>query len=346
MNKLSLKKYFKYVSLYLASGRTADESFGLSLARISDKKFRAGFSDFIASMREGVSVDASLDRLLDSRIIDSTIYSLILLGYKTGNLKEYVRQACSYIEKSQSFKKRLVGALAYPAVVLAASMGSVTYIANVVLPKVVPVFESLKAPVPAITRLLLEGINLISAYGLGAFASVAGLCSALFIAYTRSTELNLFVHRNVYNIPFLGRLVALSHVHGISLGIGTLLAAQVAISDAFEVAAHSSSNSHVKEGLSLIRSHFEEGKPFSELDLKSNVFDREICDSLALGESTGTMPQAFLDLSEFSRQEYEDVLGSVSALVEPAALVVSALLVGIVALSVISPMYSLVQHVN
>ncbi len=346
MNKLLLQKYFKYVSLYLASSRSPDEAFELALAKVKDKKFGKAFGVFVESVKSGKDIDACVRALLAARAIDGTLYSLIILGYKTGALQEHVQYGYQYLDKNLLFKKKIAGALAYPAVVLSASFLSVIYISYAVMPKVVPVFASLKAPLPLSTRFLLSASEYVAEYGFACALGISACSVGLFLIYGRHPGFRDFVQRNQYRAPLLGSLFSLSDVQRISLSVGTLLRAQVPVTDALTITSDACHNAHLENGLNFIRRHFEEGKSLSELKVESRVINQDFCDALVLGESTGSMPQALLDLSELSRQEYEDQLKKISSMTEPLALVVSAVLVSAVALSVISPMYSLVQHVN
>ncbi len=345
-NSLIIQKYFKYVSLYLSSGHSIDDSFRIALKKIKDRRVCRHFTDFVESLREGKSIDDVLEALLKQGIIDSTVYALILVGHKSANLPLSLMEISKYLEKNNSFKKSLVGSMIYPAVVIVSASLSVLYIVYIVLPKILPIFKSLKAPLPKTTEYLLHFTSLLSKYGLIYFVAVIFVMAIVLVIYMYNENLRKTLHFYVYLIPVLGKVIFLCDMRNLSLCLGTLLKSNMSIVDSFEVGISFTKNLHIKGALLDIKAGISSGQNLSSAITEKHLLANEFKDFATLGEATGTMAESFLDLSNISMYEYEDEVNKISKLVEPIALLISAGLVLTVALSVISPMYMLVNYVN
>jgi type IV pilus assembly protein PilC len=345
-NSLIIQKYFKYVSLYLSSGHSIDDSFKIALKKIKDKRISKYFTDFVESLREGKSIDDVLATLLKQGIVDSTVYALILVGQKSANLPLSLMEISKYLEKNNGFKKSLVGSMIYPAVVIVSASLSVLYIVYAVLPKILPIFKSLKAPLPKTTEYLLYLTDILSKYCLIYFVAISFILAIVSVIYMYNENIRKTLHFYVYLVPVFGRVMFLRDMRNLSLCLGTLLKSNMSIVDSFEVGISFTKNLHIRDALLDIKAKISSGQNLSSAITEKHLLANEFKDFATLGEATGTIAESFLDLSNISMHEYEDEVNKISKLVEPVALLISAGLVLTVALSVISPMYMLVNYVN
>jgi type II secretory pathway component PulF len=341
-----MQKYFKYTALYLSSGRGIDESFEMALSKVSNITIKKHLSQLVYRLREGQDIKDSLGHLLKKQIIDSTIYSFVLIGQRTSSLSSMLMNISLYLNKKLSFKKSLLGSILYPAVVLLSSVLSVFYIVNIILPKIVPLFSSLRAPLPPSTVALLDISNIISTYFFHFLAFIIFSSSILFFMHSHFDKFRFYIHKHIYNLPIVGSVILAREIRDMCLCIGSLMKSGIGPVDCIETYLSLATNSYIKYGMSIAKDGVMVGKNISDSIPTDHLLSKHIVDFINLGESTGTLAQAFMDLADIASFEYEDHTSRLSKVAEPMALIFSAGIVLVVALSVISPMYLLVQYVN
>jgi type IV pilus assembly protein PilC len=254
-------------------------------------------------------------------------------------------QVSAYLQRQDTAMKKLRSAMIYPAVILVLAMAVCTVLIVFVLPNFVPMFREFHAQLPLPTRILL---------GVGGFAQIwrFQIVGGIFITivavllFMSSPPGKLFWNYAVLRIPVVGPIVVYSIIERFTRTLATMLRAGIPISQTFDVAISSAGNIRYKRGLAAVKQRMVTGEGFSAPLEATGLFDPMMIRMIKVGEETGTLDSSLEQIADFLSEEMDYKVRNMIALMEPALVIAVGGAVGFVAISVILPMYGLLQHVH
>ncbi|MGB9111463.1 MAG: type II secretion system F family protein [Acidimicrobiales bacterium] len=263
----------------------------------------------------------------------------------SGNLDSVLVQLADYMERDLEAKKKITSALIYPMIVLCMAIVVVVILATFVLPKFKTFFSQLNAKLPLVTRMLLAITNFIS----GHYAVLLGAIAAIIIAFVatfRSKRGRALLDSVVLKIPVAGDLVVHILVERICRILASMSETGVPLPDAMEVTSQSVSNDVFKKGLEHVRAEMIEGRGLAEPVESSGIFPLAARQMIRVGEVTGTLEDQLQVAADYYERELDFKLKKFTALFEPIIIVVMGVIVGFVAIALISAMYGIYRQVN
>lgn len=345
MNK-HLQYVFKYISLYLSASLGIDAAIDLVCKRLKHKKTLKTFSKVQAMIREGKNFRDAFSILKTERMIDGVVWSLICGAEYGGNISNACLSISKHIEERSKTKSSLAGALAYPIGMFIASLLMILFLVTVAFPKITPLFKSMNAPIPVTTQYILAISSFISVWGiyiLIILVSTLAVCTRIYI------KEKLFKYRVQYlllKIPILSKILLCREYISIASSISVLLKNNKTLEDSIRVAIESSDCIPIVYALEEILKNILSGQRLSVSFEHTAYFSDEWVDLISVGEITGSLPQSFSDISSLHEARFKESVQVLIRSSEPIALLCTAVVVLIIALSVISPMYSIIQQVQ
>jgi len=220
------------------------------------------------------------------------------------------------------------------------------YLAFFLLPKLIPTFTSLKINLPITTRMLIW----ISRFGAAHWMPIL-LAGAILIVVgalvVRIRPVKYALHSIVLSIPVFGRMMRELQLVQLSRVLGTLLASGLHIVPAIRVTRSSATNLVYERQLAKIADAVERGESLSaSLRQYPRLFSKTAVSMVGVGERTGRLSISLLSFAEFEEREVDNMTKNLSTLIEPILLLVVGLIVGFVALSIITPIYQLTQGLS
>lgn len=332
---------FKHLSVMLESGIPLQEALEVLRDQMMSPAVRTIFSSALADLADGFQLSWSLNKF--PHIFESFITSVIEVGEESGTLPNQMKYVAIQLEKSQEIKGKIRAALLYPLIVLIGAFSIGIYLAFFLLPKLLPLFSSLKIDLPFTTRVMIALSGALIGYwhyALVGFVVLIVTCALLW----RLSPVRYAGHRLSLSAPIFGRLIRDSQVAQITRVLGTLLQSGLHIVQAIRVTSASTSNLVYKKYLLLVAKDVERGEDLSEtLKKYPKLFSKTMISMVGIGERTGNLSTALLALAEFSEREVDNTTKNLSTLIEPALLLFVGVIVGFVALSIITPIYQLTQ---
>ena len=335
--------FFKYLSLYLTSSLDIVSAASLTHKRIRTKKLKSALTKIIASLESGVSTIDSFEILYTHKYIDSVIWTMLVSSYKAGMFDRACHMVAEYQKVKISMNKSFMSSLAYPIGVLMSSFLMIYFLITIIFPKILPLFNSLHMPLPFATKCIVFVSNILNSklyFGICIFLVAIAITLIFFLRKTRYVERYIFL-----NIPcsyiFLPR-----EYYRISGSLYSLLYSRVSLPEALTMCAESSPYFEFKNALHRVRTHVESGKKLSTSIEQEKYFEHEWIHMCSVGESTGSLPSIFHDLSIFYEKQCSERLMLLARWTEPLSLFLSAVVILLVALSVLQPMYSIIQYIH
>jgi type IV pilus assembly protein PilC len=263
----------------------------------------------------------------------------------TGNLDTVLNQLADYVERDVEARSTLTSALIYPAVVAFMSVGVVVVLATFVMPRFVVFFNSLHAKLPLPTRMLLSGSSFFS-HNVIEIVAFLIFVAVGFVVMRRSVKGRAILDGIILKLPVLGLLVQAAVLERICRVLSSMIRAGVDLPQAMSVTADSSNNAVYKDGINRIREQMMEGQGLAGPLAATGLFPGAAKQMFRVGEETGTLDTQLETAAVYYHRELEVRVKHFTSLFEPAVIIFMGVVVGFVAVALISAMYGIYSQVK
>jgi len=299
--------------------------------------------DVIGEVKRDVGGGMSLTEALQKhpRIFNPLYVNMIRSAEAGGILDQVLDRLSTFLEKEQETRNKIKSAMMYPAVVFCFAILMLIALLFFVLPKFKGIFETMGLELPITTRILLESSEYMRAYWYIALVVLVG--SVILVkALARTEKGEHAIDAAKLRLPVFGDLILKTSVSRFARTFGTLISSGVPVLRALEIVADTAGNRVISDTVARARVSIKEGEKISTPLFGSNIFPVMVTQMIAVGEETGRLDQMLVKVSNFYDEEVDTTLKSLTSLIEPLMIVGLGLIVGFIAVSVISPIYSLV----
>jgi type IV pilus assembly protein PilC len=263
----------------------------------------------------------------------------------TGSLDVVLDQLASYIERDLEATRAVRSALIYPTVIFVMSVAVVILMIAYVLPRFETFFKSFHAKLPLPTRMLISLGNFFSSWGLILLVAVVAFVVGLTF-YLRTDRGKVTRDSILLRLPAVGPLALYSVVERFCRILGAMLRAGVPVPEAMHAATEATNNRVFQQALAGARDATLRGegisRPVGDTDLFPNAVER----MMRVGEESGTLDQQLEAAADYCESERSYKLKRFTSLFEPAVIVFMGLIVGFVAIALISAMYGIFNQVK
>ncbi len=338
--------FAKRLSLLVKAGVPILQALNMLNTKTSSKGARKIFSHLSAGVEQGENLSSTL-RLKYRRLVGEFVINIIEVGEVSGTLQENLQYLAEELQKKQALRRKVVNAMVYPAFIIVATIGITILLTVFVFPKVLPIFSSFpNFQLPITTRALIFISNFFTHYWYALLLAVILAVVGFFVGM-RFDRFHMFIHRNVLRLPVVGGLLKSYYLATICRTFGILLKSSVPIVRSARITAQATTNLYYREKLNEIADHVKTGGRFSQVLLDyPKIFPSLAAQMIEVGESTGSLSNSLIFLSEMYENEVDDQTKNLSSVMEPALMVFIGILVGFVAISIITPIYSFTQNLH
>lgn len=310
---------------------------------VSSRPLRRVVKQVADNLRMGSSLSGALGR---HETVFPAIYTRMMeVGERTGNLGYVLRQLATYLEKEESILRKVRGAMAYPLFLLVMAFGVVLIVFNFTLPPLLRLYDEFDAELPAITSGLMSFVNFLIDYRLLIFVSLVMLVLIIAWYVSRPTGRRQY-HRLLLEFPVLGTANLQGAVARLSRSLSTLLRAGVSLPESLELAKETMGNVVLRSAVEDLRQETLQGRGLSGPISRSRLFPSLLAQMVRVGEETGTLDSHLTTLAGFYEEEVDRTMERLTGMLEPAMIIIVGIVVGTIAVSVILPMYSLLQNIR
>ncbi len=335
--------FSRQLSTFIKVGVPITDAIKLLQGATNSGAFRAALEDICQDLESGESFSTAIAH--HPIVFDQLYVDMVRAAEYSGTLDRVLTQVAGYLQRQDTALKKLRSAMIYPAVILLLALGVCTVLIVFVLPNFVSIFHEFNAQLPLPTRILL---------GVGVFAQkwrfeiVLGLFVATvsLITLMSSRPGRVMWDYTIVRLPVIGTIVVYSIIERFTRTLATMLNAGIPISQTFEVAIASAGNIRFRRGLDSVRDRMLTGDGFSEPLSATGLFAPMMIRMIKVGEETGTLDSSLEQIADFLSEEMDYKVRNMIALMEPSLVIAVGGAVGFVAISVILPMYGLLQSVK
>jgi type IV pilus assembly protein PilC len=338
-----LMHFSRQLGVFVKAGIPIMEGLEVISEETTNKLFKSALADMIERLQAGDTF-ASAAGAHPEAFPD---FYLGILGSAelTGTLDVVLEQLADYIERDIDARSKITGAMIYPAVVMVMAIVTVVVLASFVLPRFKTFFDSFHATLPLPTRMLLGVANFMSNWW---FLIVGGL--VLFVAgiivIWRWDKGRAWLDSVALKAPVMGDLVQAIVIERICRILSSMVHAGVPLPEAMGVTSVASNNAVYRQGLDRVREEMVQGQGLSEPIARTGLFPGAARQMFRVGEETGTLDEQLALAATYYDREVDIRVKRFTSLFEPAVIIFMGLIVGFVAVALVSAMYGIYRQVN
>jgi type IV pilus assembly protein PilC len=301
--------------------------------------FSSQLDDVASRVKRGESLSAAFEAQSGIPIIYTTT---LLAGERSGNLTEVLDRYVSFQKVALALRKKLVGALIYPSVLLVLVFSLLIFMFTVVIPQFAKLYDQLGSKLPALTVDLLHFGQWMQHYFIWLALGVV-IAASFFYRFAITERGRDFVDTIRVKMPVFGKIWLKYQVALFARTLSTLLTGGLPLVPSLETASRSISSRRVSKAVESSITTVSEGKSLADSLIKTGVFPSLASEMIAVGEQTGALPQMLNSVSEFFEDDVATALAAALALIEPAILIVMGCVVVFILISLYLPIFSLGQ---
>jgi type IV pilus assembly protein PilC len=277
---------------------------------------------------------------------DDLYVNLVAAGEAGGVLDDVLLRLAVYIEKTMKLKKKVKGAMIYPAIVISVAVLVITIIMIFVIPIFAKIFTEMGAQLPAPTRSVIWLSNFLG--GIGGLMIAGGLVAFIFIFKKyRATEGGRKKTDQLFlKLPIVGDLIRKVAIARFTRTLGTLLNSGVPILDGLDVCAKSSGNKVVEEVVMSVKSEVAAGKTVAEPLSNTDIFPSMVVQMISVGESTGALDQMLIKIADFYDDEVDNAVANLTTMLEPMLMVFLGTTIGYIVVALYLPIFKMGEVIS
>lgn len=274
------------------------------------------------------------------------LYVNMIKAAETGGILDTILERVSgFLEKEQEIRNKIKSAMMYPVIVLVFAAGMVNGIFIFVLPKFKEIFASMNAEMPPATSMLFTISDILRHYiyvpiGLG----IGGWFAIKWILKQPAGRFHY--DRMKLHMPVVGELVQKMAVSRFSRTFGTLIASGVPMMRSLEIVGETSGNMVIARAVEQARNSIREGQKVSAPLAASGVFPGMVTHMIDVGEETGRLSEMLVKVADFFDDEVDNAVKGLTSMIEPALIVIMGGIVGFIAISIMAPIFKIVNNIQ
>jgi type IV pilus assembly protein PilC len=281
------------------------------------------------------------------KAFDKLYCNMIAAGEAGGVLDLILARLADFMEKAAKLKKKVIGAMIYPAVVISIAVGVVSMIMVFVIPKFEAIFRDFKLSLPAPTMILLAISRWFATQYGWAYVMAAPFVIFFGIKLIRLSEGGKYATDLIkLKIPILGTILGKTSVARFTRTLGTLISAGVPILDAINITRETSGNEVYSRALLKVHDAIREGESMADPLRATKVCDAIVVNMIDVGEETGDLDKMLLKVADNYDSDVDVLVGSLISILEPVMVVVLGVIVGFIVIALFMPMISLIQGIS
>ncbi|MBI2984814.1 MAG: type II secretion system F family protein [Candidatus Kerfeldbacteria bacterium] len=320
------------------AGVNLTESLDILVADATKQTARAILLDAKTNVQNGLPLSTTFQRY--HRYFPPIYVGMLRAAEASGQLAQTLDELAQYSEKIHLINHRIKSALSYPVLLLAGTLGVVVLLLTFVLPRITKAFYQANVELPAMTKVLLVISTAVTKYPL---LDVLGLAVIVWLVIQFRRPGRRFLIRLISILPVARELMKKLALVRFSRSLGSMLRSGVSITEAVQLAGQAVGNETYQRVLDQAAERVANGVPLSQtLKEHPKLFPRFFSSLVAAGEKSGTTEEVLRSFSEFYDAEIDTTIKDLTTFLEPALLLFMGAVVGIVALSILLPIYQFI----
>ncbi|WP_036299703.1 type II secretion system F family protein [Methylotenera sp. L2L1] len=331
--------FFKQLSFMLRAGLPVLQALQLSHTQVSAGRLRSVIGRMITDIETGSQLSQAMAK--HPGVFPLIAVNLMVAGEFTGDIDAIADRLATHLEKRVALKSQTINALIYPGVVVLVALGVVTFL----VVKIIPTFAKFLAgkgnALPPSTQFLIDASNFALKYGLHIIGSLVILVVAIVVAYNTPNG-RLKIDGFLLRIPVIGQLLTCGAVAELTWSLSMMLRSGLTVFDALKISSNVIANRLISTKLKSASEMILTGKDMAS-SIRNPAIPELVTQMISIGERTGTLDHVLMELGVFYEAQLQVGIKRLSAMIEPALILVIGGIVGFVYYAFFQAMFSLAK---
>ena len=329
----------KNLAAMLEAGLPTSRALAVMGKQTKNKKLKSVLDSMLADVGRGDTLSSGFAKF--PNVFSSLLISMVRVGEEAGKLSQSLRVVSTQMDRSNTLRKKIRGALMYPSIVLIAMFGIGILMLIYVVPTLTQTFEELGTELPATTQAVISVSNFLTTHTLLSLLGMF-LFVVLFITGLRTKEGKRALDYVMLRIPIIKGLVMETNSAQTTRTLSSLLSAGVDMILSISITRDVVQNSFYAKVLIEAEEAVVKGEPLANsFEKYPNLYPPLVSEMIAVGEETGRLSDLLQETAEFYEESVEQQTKDLSTIIEPFLMLVIGAAVGFFAISMIAPIYSL-----
>lgn len=330
--------FSRQLALLLESGTDIVTALELLQNQVINRTLKRILGEIVSDIRSGSPLSSAMSKHPQAF---PDIYSrTIAVGEQSGNLEAVLRQMADFQEKRQVTEKKIKNALTYPFVVAIVAVVVIGIMIAFVLPTFVTLYEAFGADLPLPTKLLIGASNWLLKYGIYLVFGII-ISAVVGTLYTRTPAGKDQRDKLMLNLPVIGRIVLLNELSRCAQTMSVLLKVGLPLPEIMSMAIRGASNRTVSEALTEVQQGLIRGEGLAKPMREQRCFLPMMIQMVGVGEETGSLDNTLATVAQVFGNEADERTSAAAGLLQPIITIAIAVVVGFIALALVSAMYSI-----
>jgi len=335
--------FSRQLALLLESGTDIVTALELLQSQSTNRSFKVIIGQVASDIRGGSSLSAALSK--HPQAFPEIYHRTIAAGEQGGNMEIVLRQMADYMEKGVLTEKKVKNALKYPVGLAIVAVVVVIILVVFVMPTFIDLYGAFGVELPTPTRILLDVSAWLLDYGLFIILAAVAVIIVGYL-YKRSPAGRYQWDKLMLSLPVIGRINVLNELSRACRTMALLFKVGLPMPEIMSMVIHGSSNKVMIEALTEVQQELIRGQGLSKPMSKNKIFLPLMVQMVGVGEETGNLDSTLTTVAQSYEIEADDRTSSAVGLIQPAMIIFIAIIIGFVAVSLMSAMYSIYGELN
>ena len=318
--------FFKQLTFMLRAGLPVLQALQLSRTQISGGRLNRVIQKMITDVENGYSLSQALGR--HPKVFPQLAVNLVYAGENTGELDLVMDRLADHLEKKAALRMQTINAMVYPTIVILAAIGVFIFLVIKIIPAFAKFFAGKGRGLPPSTQFLVDLSAFFVQYGLYILGALIFIIISLVMMY--QTKRGRFkLHHLLLRLPVIGKLMTVAAMAQLNWSLAMLLKSGLTVLDALKIVAQLIRNRVISDKVDAASEMILSGKDLSS-SLQHPRIPSIVTQMIAVGERTGTLDLVLQQLGDYYEERLQIGIRRLSALMEPALILVIGGMVGFV----------------
>ena len=335
--------FTRNLQVMISAGLSLPKALQVLALQGKSKIFKKAILDIKEEVIKGHNFSDSLKKY--PNIFSELFQNMIKVGEEAGNLEEVLGILSKQMDREHELKSKIVGALMYPAIIIIAMIGIGILMLVMVVPSIAETFEDLGTELPATTQFII---------GLGTFLAekwyLSLIGTIIFVNFIwfglKSKKIKKEIDKILLKLPIVSALIKKTNSATTARTLSSLISAGIPIVRSLEIVSNTLGNFYYKKALSEASEKVKKGGKLSDaLDHYKEIYPIIVVQMIRVGEETGETADILSKLADFFEEEVGNATKNMASVIEPILMLVVGAVIGFFAISMIQPMYSMLESI-
>jgi type IV pilus assembly protein PilC len=338
-----ISRFTRQLAAMTSAGLPLVQCLDILVSQTETKTFAQKIQQISSDIQVGSTLADALSK--HPQIFNSLYCNMVAAGEASGNLDGVLNRVAEYQEKNEDLRRKIKGALTYPAVVSIIAVIVTIVMLTFIVPTFAQMFTDLGGTLPLPTRIVMSLSNFVRQYILLVFLAIIGMIIG-YVFYSKTESGRYNIDALLLKLPVFGDLVRKSSISRFSQTLSTLLTSGVTILEALSITAKTAGNKVVEKGLFRTLERISGGLTIAEPLKDTGVFPPMVIQMIAVGEKTGDLSGMLSKISDFYKEEVDAAVDALTSIIEPIMIVMLGALVGGMLIAMYLPMFSMITAIQ